>query len=397
MVKKLFGLMLIFGFLVGAVYAGEAKYISEFEGGKLYKLDKLNVVVMKGNFYQMGRQYGALLRDGLNEFYNMAAKDIALGAEKNPYEKMLSRAKAALEEQPFYVKEWIRGMGETSGLGADKQIIACQILVPLIMGPEGCSGLMVWGEYTKDGSTLAGRNWDLPGQALVPYQKFLTVSVFNPVGSGQAVADINYIGQIIWQTAMNGSGIFYDLQNGQMSDPMSASNRLNSNSALMSMMLDSTTLTQVDAFFDAVRSESGLIINVADAKKGYSYEWGTTDYKRRVDDEKGLMASTNHFIDPAWHTAINLPAGKPSAFTKERYSNLLALAKKNKGRIDAQKMMEFFDKTIPQCGATFYPESGDKTYYSIIASPKKLKLWLNIRDFQGWTEVDLKPLFELEK
>ena len=391
--KKMFGLVIAICFLVSTAPAEEMKAISEFEGGKLYKAGSLNVVVMKGNFYQMGRQYGALLKNDLQEFYATAVKQTGIGTDKHPYEKVLADMKTSLEEHPFYVREWVRGMGETSGLGVDKQTIACQILMPIIMGGEGCSGLMAWGEYTKDGSTIIGRNWDLATKALEPYQKFMTVSVFNPVGSAQGVADINYIGQIVWQSAMNRSGLFYDLQNGGMSDPYSAKNRLNSNSALMSMMLDATSLKQVDAFFDAVRAEGGLIINVADAKQGYSYEWGTSDYRRRVDDEKGLMAAANHFIDPSWHSTIDIPEGKRAAFTKERCANLLALAKRYKGQIDARKMMEFFDTTIPKGGPSFHSDSGVKTYYTIVAVPKELKLWLNVRDLQGWTEIDLKPLF----
>ncbi len=395
--KKLFSLVLILCFFVSVAYAQELKLVSKSQDGKLYKAGKLNVVVMKGNFYQMGRQYGALLKSELQEFYAMAVKQTGIGTKKAPYDEVLAEMKHSLESLPFYVREWVRGMGETSGLGADKQIIACQILLPLVMGEEGCSGLMAWGEYSKDGSTIIGRNWDLPGSTLLPYQKFLTVAVFNPVGSGQAVADINYIGQITWQSAMNQSGLFYDLQNGEMSDPLAAKNRLNSNSALMSMMLDSTSLEQVDAFFDAVRAEGGLIINVADSKRGYCYEWATADYRRRVDDEKGLLAAANHFIDPTWHSMIKIPEGKHGGFSQERCLNLLALGKKYKGQIDAHKMMEFFDATIPKGGPSFYSESGFRTYYSIVAAPKELKLWLNVRDLQGWAEIDLKPLFESGK
>ena len=391
--KKIIGFMLALCFLVSVAYADELKSVSEFEGGKLYKAGKLNVVVMRGNFYQMGRQYGALLKNELNEFYDMAVKQAKIGTKKFPYDKVLAMMKDSLEKFPFYVREWVRGMGETSGLGEDKQIIACQLLLPLVMGGEGCSGLMAWGEYTKDGSTVIGRNWDLPGKTLERYQKFMTVAVFNPVGSAQGVADINYIGQIIWQTAINQSGLFYDLQNGGMSDPLAAKNRLNSNSALMSMMLDSTSLQQVDGFFDAVRAEGGLIINVADAKQGYCYEWGTADYKRRVDDEKGLLAATNNFIDSTWHVNIAIPEGKYGGFSNERCSNLLALGKKYKRQIDARKMMEIFDTTIPKGGPSFHRGSGFKTYYSIVAAPKELKLWLKVRDLQNWTEIDLKPLF----
>lgn len=375
-------------------YPDDLKFVSEFEGGKLCRAGRLNVVVMKGSFHQMGRQYGALLKNDFSEFYDIGARQLGIGTEKFPFETVLADMKESLEKQPFYVREWVRGTGETSGLGADKQIIASQLLAPIVMGMGGCSGLMVWGKYSSAGATVVGRNWDLPGKALVPYQKFLTVSVFNPSGSGQGVADINYIGQITWQSAMNQSGLFYDLQNGAMSDPLSAKNRLNSNSALMSMMLDSTSLGQADAFFDAVRAESGLIINVADADRGCCYEWGTSDYKRRVDDECGLLAAANHFIAPGWRVATEVPQGKAAGFSRERCSNLLSLAKANEGRIDAAKMMEFFDATIPKGGPSFHGDSGFTTYYTIVAVPKELKLWLNVRDLQGWTLIDLKPLFE---
>ncbi|MEI7752113.1 MAG: C45 family autoproteolytic acyltransferase/hydrolase [Candidatus Omnitrophota bacterium] len=370
------------------------KLASEFEGGKLYQAGKIPVVVMKGNFYQMGRQYGFLLKKELNEFYEMAVTKYLLGEKKLSYEKVLTELREAFDQQPFYVKEWVRGMGETSGLGLDKQIIQSYVLVPVIMGGLGCSGLFTWGEYTVDGSSVVARNWDMSAPVLEPYQKFLTVAVFNPVGFGQGVADINYAGQITWQSAMNQSGLFYDLQNGSMSDPYETKNRLNSNSALMTMMLNSTSLEQADAFFNSTRSDGGLIINVADAKQGYSYEWGTFDYRRRVDNPKGLMADTNNYVDPGWPVTRELPDGQPSAFTKERRANLLALGEKNKGKIDAGKMMEIFDIRIPNGGPTFPAGLDIKTYYSIVAVPKELKFWLQVAGLQKWIEIDLKPLFE---
>jgi hypothetical protein len=179
-----------------------------------------------------------------------------------------------------------------------------------------------------------------------------------------------------------------------MSDPNAAKNGLNSNSALMSMMLDSSTIEQADAFFSSVRAQGGLIINVADAKKGYCYEWGTSDFRRRVDNENGFLADSNDFTASTWQAARELPDGAASGFTKERRINLAAMAKNNKGRINATRMMEIFDKTIPEGGPSFHKESGLKTYYTIVAVPKDLKIWLNVRDLQGWTEIDLKPLFE---
>jgi len=376
-------------------FADSLQLSGEFEGGKLYQAGKINVVVMKGSFYEMGRQYGSLLQNEFKEFYDMMAKQSGIGTEKVSFNDALTMMKAGLEEQPFYVKEWVRGMGETSGLGADKQIIASQGLSAILMS-GGCSGMIAWDKYSKDGNTVVGRNWDLGTKALAPYQKFLTVAVFNPTGSAQSVADINYIGQIMWQSAINQSGLFYDLQNGQMCDSTVAKNRLNSNSALMSMMLDSTSFKQVEGFFDGIRSQSGILINAADVKQGACFEWATNDYRKRVDDEKGLVCSANNFTDPTWRSSVSIPDGAHGGFTKERTNNLLALGKKYKGQIDANKMMQFFSTEIPQGGPSFDEASGLKTYYIIVAVPNESKLWLNVRDLQDWTEIDLKPLFQKE-
>jgi len=379
-------------FLSASASAGnKLNFVFEFEGGKLYRAGAINVPVMKGSFYQMGRQYGGLLKAELAEFYDMAVTGDILGKMKAPYKDVLDASKQALEREPFYVKEWIRGMSETSGLGTDKHIILNEALGILLMGPTGCSGMIAWKDYSKGGSPVVGRNWDLGTMVLIPYQKFLTVNVFNPSGSSHSVADINYIASTMWQSGMNDAGLFYDLQNGSMSDPNAAKNRLNSNCALMSMLLDYGSLEQAEAFFDAVRAEGGLIINVADSKRACSFEWGTFDYRKRIDDEKGILASSNDWLDPTWNVTRALPDGAPAGFTKERRCNLLSQGKKNRGSIDANKMMEIFDKNIPEGGPSFHKDSGLKTYYTIVAVPKDLKIWLNVRDLQGWTEIDLKP------
>ncbi|OGC04789.1 hypothetical protein A2276_02355 [candidate division WOR-1 bacterium RIFOXYA12_FULL_43_27] len=391
--KKLFGLLLVFFAMVSVSAADTMKVSGEFEGGKKYRAGKINVVVMKGNFYQMGRQYGGLMKAEFKEFYDMLVKQAGIGTAKAPYKEVLAEFKAGQEQVPFYVREWVRGMGETSGLGAEKQIIASQGLTAILMPAGSCSGMVAWGKYTKGGASVVGRNWDLGTKALEPYQKFLTVAVFNPAGYGQGVADINYIGQILWQSGINKSGIFYDLQNGAMCDPRDAKNRLNSNSALMSMLLDSTSFKQVEGFFDAVRAQGGLLINAADAKQGACFEWGTDDYRKRIDDKEGLVASANNFTDPTWHALTEIPDGANGGFTKERTNNLLKLGKKHRGQIDANKMMKIFSTTIPEGGPSFPLDSSLKTYYSIVAVPKDLKLWLNVRGLQDWTEINLKPLF----
>ena len=124
------------------------------------------------------------------------------------------------------------------------------------------------------------------------------------------------------------------------------------------------------------------------------YEWGTSNYERRVDDESGVLSASNHFMAASWHVFREIPDGQNAGFSRERCANLLALAKKDEGKIDAHQMMDFFDLSIPKGGPSFHSESGFTTYYTIVAVPKELKIWINVRNFQGWKQVDLQPLFD---
>jgi len=82
--------MLIFSILSASladdsvgVKSTELKYIAESQGGKLFKAGAVSVLVLKGNYRQMGRQYGALLKDDLQAMHT-AIGEVFLN---NPDEK----------------------------------------------------------------------------------------------------------------------------------------------------------------------------------------------------------------------------------------------------------------------------------------------------------------------
>lgn len=70
------------------------------------------------------------------------------------------------------------------------------------------------------------------------------------------------------------------------------------------------------------------------------------------------------------------------------------LGKQNKGSIDANKMMEIFDTTIPDGGASFPDSSPFETYYQIVTVPSELTLWLKAPGYSGWEQANLKALFQ---
>lgn len=77
-------------------------------------------------------------------------------------------------------------MSETSGLTPDDIAIlwygAIFQLTAKPPVPVSCSYLAAWGNYTKDGSVIVSRNWDLD-DAVMPFTKWYVLTV-----SGQRTA-----------------------------------------------------------------------------------------------------------------------------------------------------------------------------------------------------------------
>lgn len=362
--------------------------VASFEGGTLYTTTgaggsgTFDVLVLNGDWRQMGRQYGYLTRGKLADFYNSST---AYLLSKGVTQQQISDAAEEFYQSKMdFVKELITGVAETSGMSLEQQKRSCAAVVLIAL--VGCSSMDAWGDYTGGGPLVAGRNWDI-GAHMNSFSRFMTVAVYNPTGSSVPVADINYLGWFMFQSAMNKSGIFLDLQNGALSDPASRSDVPNANDNLLTFLLNSSTLEQIDTNFLTNFPRGGLVMNAADATRGRVYEWAT--YGVKIRNGNGLIASTNHFIDPSWGLP-SPPDGASGAFSKERLANLLARGESYKGRIDAAAMQEIFGKTIDQGGPTF---PNGNTNYQIVAVPAERTIWLKATGYSGWEKIALGPLF----
>ena len=382
----------------GFRYRRTLRTVNTFEGGTLFQTmgaggsSAFNVLSLNGDWRQMGRQYGALMKTQMSEFYDLATTYL-MTTKGASYDDLRQLGQGGYNMQFPYVRQLIDGMAETSGMSEEKQ----RIVATLMGGLFGCSSMDVWGEYTGGGPLVVGRNWDTMRGPFDGYGRFLTAVVYNPPSPQNSVADINYVGSISMQTGMNNKGIFLGLQNGQPSDPLTYADRTPGALRLFSFLLDSSTAEQLDASFRAASPNMGLIINAAVGNSLASldtasvYEWATYGVKQRTGG--GLLASSNHFIDPSWTGLPSIDDGLPGGFSKERLANLLARGAQYKGRIDATRMMQIFDTTIPNGGPTFPDDSPVVTNYQIVATPGDGTLWLKARGYSGWERMALKPLF----
>ncbi len=366
--------------------AQELKVDAEFETGKLYRKGKFNILELSGSYREMGRQYGALLKDELNAFYRKAVEEYFIKERGKTRGRLETIARAVYDPYPARYKEIIQGMAETSGLGKNKQILLNAVewypkLGHLKYG--GCSAIAAWGPYTSNNSLIIGRNND-DDVLYRDFARFLTVAVFKPGDGGHSAAVINYAGAVYNPTGMNSQGLFVEMNAGPW---MGFSlNRTSIFTTLFSILQDYASVSEADPAFRSILPNLSSIITVADREEATCYESSLYDTRRADPETKGLVAATNHFVKPGWNIAWTEEALSNMSLT--RRNNLLALAEKFRGEFNPGAMMDVLDTTIDHGGATV-----DETIYQVVAEPESLTIWLKAPGIQDWTRIPLAQIF----
>ena len=352
--------------------------LSQFEDGRLYKIDKLLIVQLSGSYREMGRQEGYLLRDQIHEYYNDSVANYFIQAKNMSHEHLASESMNIFSLYPKRFRDIVLGISETSGLSLENLTILSRVSY---VAP-GCSAVFAWGNYSKDGSTIAGRNLDFYSDSN-DFAKYTIVCIYNPTDGSHSVASVCRLAQLEIHTGMNDQGIFLEANDGSSSGgDVFFPDRL---TYIGSFLFDFSTLRQLDAAVSSAKINWATVLNAADENEARSYEWATFDLKRAMPDRGGFLASTNHFVNPEW--GIAHPQGDPN-HTFLRRRNLLMLGEKYNGSFDAKNMMKLLDTSIEKGGA-----SGPFTRLQVVAVPSEKEMWVKIPGYQNWTRVDLKSLF----
>ncbi|HWQ19775.1 MAG TPA: C45 family peptidase, partial [Methanotrichaceae archaeon] len=364
--------------------------VAAFEKGLRYKAGTYDVIVLNGSYKEMGRQYGALMKDELQSAYGI----ITNSTSKRGYaiEQIRDMGHKACAYQPERMKAIYAGMAETSGLTKEDAQALYYGAVFYIMLPNttetSCSFLAAWGNYTPDGALVVSRNWDLP-DLLSVFDPYYVLVIYNPDDGSNSVATFGPAG-IRPETLMNSAGLFIaDNNDGGSGGSLAFDDRPELISQFFRFMLDYSTLEQLNAGIMSTRPDCPWIVNVAGPEKAYSYEENAYDLKRR--EGPGIIAATNHFIDPTWHLEY-----APDSNSVARLANLQNLSRQEMGHIDPANMMKIRDVLVQDGGATFehYEMGGMKysTDHQVVFVPSTLALWIKTLE-RAWQEVDLKPLF----
>ncbi|MEG0825638.1 MAG: C45 family peptidase [Oscillospiraceae bacterium] len=349
-----------------------------FENGRKVSRGAIKIADLRGTWYEMGRQYGKLMSAELNDvraFVELVVE--ASDDNKAKADKVIATQNA---QMTYTLRQFFAGAVETSGM-TEYELHLCNA-VERIAGLPQCSAAAVWGDYAAD-TLLMGRNYDYM-ENFDMLSDDVVVTVYHPADGSLATATIGYTGEIYAVNAMNEKGIFMELNNGTPSAKIKSPDaRITGTTALFEVMFEAETLDYLDIFFNTTACSSSYIINVVDSQSARSYEWCPTGVKRGdgvLPD--GLMVSANHYLNPDW--TFEVPTDDTSWQSITRRQNLIDLCNKEKGSIDAQKMMQIIETPLEDGGAM-----NPLTVYQIVAEPQTMTLWLKVVDASDWTQIDM--------
>lgn len=350
--------------------------ISEFEGGTRYDDGGINVIELKGDWHQMGRQYGAVSQDLMLDM--LAYLDTKVGNDPQKEAWAYELSDSLFNNYPAYLKDFFAGMQETSGI--DMRDIKLCNAAEYAERCFFCSALAVWGDYARD-KLVIGRNYDAENYSEVG--RDLVLTVYHP-DEGLSAATFGYAGEVYCVNGFNENGIFIELNNGMPSAGWDIDWSLcPATTGLFDLLIHAGSMQDVDDFFFTSISASSFAIGVADGQESRLYEWCRQGVKRGdTVTPEGLMINTNHYSNGEWE--FPLPEDRDSWNSITRRANLLDCARKYKGSFDVERMKRVMSLTIDNGGPYCH-----LTRYQIIAIPSDKVLHIRPAGEENWTALDM--------
>ena len=426
--KKLFPSALAFlaiSFIVFEIWAAPANagkevvqpgltFIKSSEGGRLYRADKFDIVVLTGTYREMGRQYGALVGDKIRRFYEAGIENEVIKRGGLSYDQlktlMTDNASKGFGKRQ---KDILLGMSETSGLSLEKLYMVNMNLSAILLlrkvhgGTLGaCTSMAAWGEFSRDGQLYTARDFDFPSCYRTFAENFGTLVVFRPTDGSNAVAMLGLSGMVSFTDAFNSKGLYVEWNNGAFSAGLvMTGDRPSMLNSIVDLLFEADDPESFNTRLMGMRTDYPIILMLAAPSQAWYYEMSLETIKRRASGEPGLIVAANLFMHPGWEY-LELPQSV-AWFSSHRSGNFKALATARKGSIDVDGMKAILDTPLFAADGTIgkgaavlerVPAAGDEaTAFQVIASPAMKRMWLRIPTVTGWVPVDLARLFAVEK
>ena len=324
--------------------------------------DRIPVVHVKGNHYEVGLQLGMRLK------HNIAAQIAELKKNQN-WSRIRSEAAQFLhcsqQYLPGYVAE-IKGAADGAGLELnDVFATLCEELFSAgYRYATGCTDLVASGDVTANGSVLVGHNNDIRASL----QKSLIIVHYQVDGEPEIMAV--GAGGLGISVGFNSAGI--SLTGNELSP-----NDMRVGVPRMLLVRSILAATRIGAAIDAAvldQRASNYNQVIADSNgEVYSIEGSATDFAP-IYATDGYLAHANHYVSSkmAKFEFDSACIGDSLA----RYHRALRLLKNNLGRIDLEKMKQFLSDHVNYPHSICYHGETIKTAFSVIINLTTLEMWL---------------------
>lgn len=359
-IKTILGLVFIFALLTAAM-------AQENKGKTVSKDNKIPLIVVKGNHYEVGYQIGEKLKDYLHQTIKIEKEEVEKDAEMS-WEDIRAQAKLFLSysevQVPEYVDE-IKGMAEGAGIDfIDLFSEACEEIYAKNFLKRGCSDLIASNDVTADGSILVAHNNDTSpqweNQAVAIHYKVEGEPEFIAVGYGGLGISIGY----------NAAGISLTGNELSMNDMQPGVPRL----LLVRKILAARNLTEaINASLLRPRASNYNMVITDSSGEIYSVEGSATDYEALYGLE-GYLVHTNHYLAPRMRKYELDPYDITTSMV--RYNRANRLMRNNKGRITIDMLKKFLSDHTNYPGSICRHGKEIKTTFSVIINLSNLKMLL---------------------
>lgn len=315
----------------------EATEVAEFEGGQLYKQDAVHIVVLNGTYYEMGRQYGHLLKEQILWHFEELKNDFMVKtAGNNPVDQpaplMNHDEVTALFMAGFYNalphhhKQMIKGAAETSELALEDMVFMDNMLQGVLysagIGGGGCTSAAVWGDASTDGRLYTGRNHDFGKSWRERLGRIAVVRITNPKDSDISVAAFTRAGQVTTAIdLMNSKGLYVEFNNADNIRALSLPTRMRGTDNLaFSLVSDYQSVEELDVIVPSLKSNDALLMMAADPTQARFFEVSPNASVRTEPQflDGQLTSRANHALSPLWNMDVDSDPDRAIAFSKVR-------------------------------------------------------------------------------
>jgi predicted choloylglycine hydrolase len=281
-------------------------------------VNSIPIIHVYGEPYEMGYQYGKLLKKQLFSLTELTADLFS----KRKIRKYMEIGREAGGNLPDKMVSELKGMSDASGV--DYDMLLALNLVPRV----NCSVLAMWGEATADGELIMGRNADYYFKTV---NKALGLIVVKHPSEGYATISATFLGLLGSFNGMNETGLSY----GNMLSYNGTDKNINTKGLSIQLLMQlgaeqSATAREMAEFITAQKHMINNNVMSADKNEAFIAEIGPSGSFLQ-EGKRGVLAATNYFQSPSMYDEYT-PC--------ERFGKLMFFAKEKHGNFESEDMKE---------------------------------------------------------